>query len=124
MGLPDCDRDLERGDFDENKIATDEKGCHIDSQQSSPTLTQGSFDTMKNKNGEYLRSGTTWTFDNGRVDTAPVPTSPRWTTKLVKALSWPRKIESEQNSVASTELLKIRKCENPHKIQINFDPFF
>ena len=49
-----CDKDIERGDFlDDIKIAADEKRSPFDSQQSSPTLTQGSFEDKQNDNGMY-----------------------------------------------------------------------
>lgn len=44
------EKDLERGDF-ELKIDPVEKKSEYNSQQSSPTLTQGSYDNENHGNG-------------------------------------------------------------------------
>jgi hypothetical protein len=39
----DCEKDLERGDVGDEKIDYDEKRNELASQQTSPTLTEGTF---------------------------------------------------------------------------------
>jgi hypothetical protein len=50
MGSTDFEKDLERGD--DSKIVDDEKRREfLESQQSSPTLTQGTFETDRDAKG-------------------------------------------------------------------------
>jgi hypothetical protein len=59
MGSSDFEKDLERGD--NNKIVDDEKRREfLESQQSSPTLTQGTFETDRDAKGMHWESGD-WT---------------------------------------------------------------
>jgi hypothetical protein len=47
----DSEKDLERGDVDDRKFVGDEKRGELDSQQSSPTLTQGIFESNRDAKG-------------------------------------------------------------------------
>lgn len=45
MGRIDFEKDLERGNGDDSKIVDGEKRGEFQSQQTSPTLTQGTFES-------------------------------------------------------------------------------
>lgn len=52
-----CERDLEKGDIDEHcntKITDNEKRAVFESEQSSPTLTQGTFESDRDAKGMKL----------------------------------------------------------------------
>lgn len=49
MGRVDFEKDLERGDVDRKIV--DEKRGEFESQQSSPTLTQGTFESDRDAKG-------------------------------------------------------------------------
>jgi hypothetical protein len=53
MGSIDTEKDLERGDFDNSKVSGDEKrvGGEFNSAQSSPTLTQDTFESNGDAKG-------------------------------------------------------------------------
>jgi hypothetical protein len=59
MGRIESEKDLERGVYDDEKIAGDEKGGVFESQQSSPTLTQGTtFEDSEKDKGMHWNLGT------------------------------------------------------------------
>lgn len=51
MGKIDFEKDLERGVIADDKIVDDEKRGEFESQQTSPTLTQGTFESDRDAKG-------------------------------------------------------------------------
>ena len=108
------EKDLERGESAYRNVTTiDEKRGELSSQQSSPTLTQGTFESERDAKGiesdQSCRNHSKVTnIHPGADSTLP---SPRWTTRIGKAFSWPRsKNKSEKSSVAQSEEFRVRKC--------------
>lgn len=87
MGRIDFEKDLERGD-DCKSVDDEKRGEFLESQQSSPTLTQGTFETERNAK-----------------ESSSTPSSPSWTTTVGKAFSWPWSSKSEIRE----DELKVRK---------------
>lgn len=95
-----CERDLEKGDIDEHcntKITDDEKRAVFESEQSSPTLTQGTFES-----------------DRDAKASNSTPPSSRWTTRIGNMFSWSWSAKSKQQIVEAGEVFRVRKfSESP-----------
>ena len=115
----DIEKDLERGDSESSKIGGDEKsaGVEVEPAQSSPTLTQGTFESNCDAKGmqRILVFGLNRMTNNYLA--APIPKSsfPSWTTRVGKAFSWPRSNKSDAQSLDTPDAYRVRKCEDHSK---------